>query len=105
NFCCVAVAAAAGKLLGLGEAQIAQAIAMALVPNNALRLTRVGHMSMWQVAATGHAGRAGIFAAQLSRRGMQGPRLPFEGVGGWCDHVARKRFDLETMGGPQTHCS
>ena len=33
---------------------------------------------------------------------MEGPHLPYEGKAGWCDHVARKRFSLETMGGKGT---
>ena len=42
---------------------------------------------------------AALLAAVLARDGMQGPHLPFEGKSGWCDHVARTRFKLETWGG------
>jgi len=54
---------------------------------------------MWKAVATGHAGKAGVFSAILARAGMEGPNMPFEGKAGWCDHVARERFTLETMGG------
>jgi 2-methylcitrate dehydratase len=78
---------------------MAHCISMAVVPNNALRISRMGHLSMWKVTATGQAGRAGIFAALLARAGMEGPHLPFEGKAGWFDHVARERFSLPVMGG------
>jgi 2-methylcitrate dehydratase len=48
--------------------------------------------------ASGHAGRAGVFAAILARAGMEGPHLPFEGRGGWRDHVARDPFEI-SLGG------
>jgi 2-methylcitrate dehydratase len=33
---------------------------------------------------------------------MKGPHAPFEGQAGWCNHVARKSFSLETFGGRGT---
>ncbi len=98
NFCGLAVAAASGKLFGLSREAMAHCIAMAVVPNNALRQVRLGHISMYKAAASGHAGRAGVFAALLARAGMEGPHLPFEGKAGWCDHVAERRFVLSAMG-------
>jgi 2-methylcitrate dehydratase len=71
---------------------------MAVVPNVILRQVRQGQ-SVWKVVASGHAGRAGVFAALLARAGMEGPHLPFEGKAGWCDHVARERFTLDKLGG------
>jgi len=102
NLCSLATAVAAGKLLGLSRDQMAHCISMAVVPNNALRVTRRGHLSMWKVTATGQAGRAGVFAALLAQAGMEGPHLPFEGKAGWCDHVALARFTLDTLGGHGT---
>ena len=102
NMCCLATAVGAGKLLRLSSRQLAHCISMAVVPNNALRLARMGHLSMWKATATGQAGKAGVFAAQLADAGMEGPHLPFEGKSGWCDHVALKRFSLDTMGGNDT---
>jgi 2-methylcitrate dehydratase len=99
NFCLLGTAIGAGKLMGLTPQQMAHCISMAIVPNNALRVSRMGHLSMWKVTATGQAGRAGIFAAMLARAGMEGPHLPFEGKAGWCDHVALERFSLPVMGG------
>jgi len=63
---------------------------------------RKDNASMFKSAASGQAGRAGVFAALLARAGMEGPHLPFEGKAGWCDHVAAERFSLETLGGNGT---
>ncbi len=97
TFNCLGVAMGAGKLLGLSVEQLSHCIAMAIVPNNILRQVRTGHMSMFKATASGQAARAGVYAALLARAGMEGPPLPFEGKAGWCDHVARKRFDLDIM--------
>lgn len=102
NFCCLGTAMATAKLLGLPRDQMSHCISMAIVPNNALNQGRTGHLSMWKAVAAGQASRAGVFAALLARAGMEGPYLPFEGKAGWCDHVARKRFSLDTMGGGGT---
>ena len=101
-FSCLASAMAAGKLLGLTSGQLSHCISMAIVPNNVLRQVRKDNASMFKSAASGQAGRAGVFAALLARAGMQGPHLPFEGKAGWCDHVAAERFSLETLGGNGT---
>jgi len=102
NFCCMGAALGAGKLLGLSPEQLAEGLSMAVVPNNALNQARTGHLSMWKAVAAGQAGRAGVFAALLAQAGMKGPHAPFEGKAGWCNHVARKSFTLETFGGGAT---
>jgi 2-methylcitrate dehydratase len=102
NFCCMGAALGAGKLLGLTPEQLAECLSMAVVPNNALNQARTGHLSMWKAVAAGQSGRAGVFAALLAQAGMKGPHAPFEGKNGWCNHVARKPFTLETWGGAGT---
>lgn len=99
NFACVATAVGAGKLLGLGFHQLAQCVAMAVTPNVMLRQVRLDHLTMFKVAAAGHAARAGVFAALLAKAGMEGPHLPFEGKAGWCDYVAGEKLALATFGG------
>ncbi|MGZ5120032.1 MAG: MmgE/PrpD family protein, partial [Burkholderiales bacterium] len=102
NFCCMGAALGAGKLLGLSHDELAECLSMAVVPNNALNQARTGHLSMWKAVAAGQAGRAGVFAALLAQAGMKGPHAPFEGKAGWCNHVARKSFSLDTFGGRGT---
>jgi 2-methylcitrate dehydratase len=88
--------------MGLSPEQLSHCISMAIVPNNILRQVRKDSASMFKSAASGQAGRAGVFAALLARAGMEGPHLPFEGKAGWCDHVAKHRFLLDTLGGNGT---
>jgi 2-methylcitrate dehydratase len=102
NFCCMGAALGAGKLLGLSAEQLAECLSMAVVPNNALNQSRTGHLSMWKAVAAGQSGRAGVFAALLAQAGMKGPNTPFEGQSGWCAHVAKRSFSLDTLGGGDT---
>ena len=102
TFACLATAVAAGKLWGLNREQLSHCIAMSVVPNNMLKQARKDSITMFKSSASGHVARAGVFAAQLAKLGMEGPHLPFEGKAGWCNHVAGKRFSLETMGGAAT---
>ncbi len=101
NFACLGSSLGAGKLFGLTHEQLAHCISMAAVPNVILRQVRADHYTMWKAVASGHAGRAGVFAAMLARAGMEGPHLPFEGKAGWCDHVAHDRIVL-SLGGRGT---
>jgi 2-methylcitrate dehydratase len=95
----MASTAAAARLLGLTELEIAQALNLAIAANVALYQTRIGHVSMWKGCAYANASRNGVFAALLAARGMTGPSPIFEGVGGYFKAVSRKPFELSTMGG------
>jgi 2-methylcitrate dehydratase len=84
-----AVAAAGGmaSILGLGPEATANAISLAAVPNNPLRVTRSGPASEWRSAATAHACMSALFATRLARAGITGPPEPFEGRHGVFDTV------------------
>jgi 2-methylcitrate dehydratase len=99
NYALLGTVLGCGKLLKLDEEQMAQALTMAVVPNNGLQQARAGHLSMWKAVASGQMGKAAVFAAILAREGMEGPNLPFEGSGGWLKNVAHQDFDLPVMGG------
>ncbi len=98
TFVAIGTAVGAGKLFRLDARQFAHCISMATVGSNALRVGRIGHLSMWKTAAAGQAGRSGVFAAWMAQQGMDGPSLPFEGKAGWCEHMAHTRDLLGTMG-------
>ncbi len=91
-------ALAVGKLLGLKEAQLREAVNLAGVANVALRQTRVGDLSMWKACAFANAARNGVFAAQLAGEGMKGPSPIFEGEKGFMKLVSGP-FELPPMGG------
>ena len=102
NYAVLGTVVAAGKLLGLSQAQLAQAISMAVVANAPLGQARTGALSMWKAVAAGQAGKAAVFAALLAREGMEGPDQPFEGAAGWNRAVAGGPFALEVLGGNGT---
>ena len=99
TFVAIGSAVGAGSVLGLDATEMRNCISLAVLPNNALRQARTGHLSMWKAAAAGQAARGGVFAALLAKAGMQGPELPFEGTGGWLNAVARGPVVLDDFGG------
>ncbi len=72
----------AAKLWNLSEDQMEHALGLAGVCNITTRQTRTGQISDWKACAFSNAGRNGIFAADLARRGMTGPNEIFEGPKG-----------------------
>jgi 2-methylcitrate dehydratase len=77
-----ATALACGKLLGLDEDQLANALSLAIVPSVPMRVTRTGVLSMSKGCATAAAVRNAVFSALIAREGMTGPAQPFEGRDG-----------------------
>lgn len=78
----VATAVGAGYVFQLTPDELRNAIALALVPNVALQVTRLNSVSKWKGCASANAIRNGLFAVELAQAGMTGPGLPFEGRGG-----------------------
>ncbi|HEX3703065.1 MAG TPA: MmgE/PrpD family protein, partial [Vicinamibacterales bacterium] len=77
----VPAAMAVGKLMGLDEDRLANAVTLALTPHVALN-KGVGAMSMWKGCRSAEAVKCGTWAAIMAREGMTGPPQPFEGRGG-----------------------
>jgi 2-methylcitrate dehydratase len=77
----VIAAMVAGKLMGLDEDRLANALTIALTPHIALN-KGVGAMSMWKGTRSAESAKCGAWAAILAREGMTGPPQPFEGRGG-----------------------
>lgn len=82
-----AVAVAAGKLLGLNQDQLANALSLALTMHIPLRVNRSGTLSMQKGCSTADAARSGVFAALAAREGMTAPAEPFEGRDGLWDKI------------------
>src|SRR5262244_1299901 len=97
-FVAPASAAAAGVLLGLSSAQVADAIAIAVTASVATRQTRAGELAMWKGCATAMAAKAGLFAAQLAKEGMTGPTAAFQGRHGLAEQVTGP-FEIGALGG------
>jgi len=78
----VGVALAVGKLWGLAEAELANAVSLALVPNLPLSVARWGALSMMKGCTTAFSVRNGVFAAMLAKDGFTSAEEPFEGIFG-----------------------
>jgi 2-methylcitrate dehydratase len=85
-----AYAAAAGvaKALRLGEAETANAVAIAGTALNALRVTRTGALSEWKGLAYPFTAFGALEATFLAARGISGPAEVFEGNKGFMDSIA-----------------
>ncbi|MEB3799450.1 MAG: MmgE/PrpD family protein [Desulfurococcales archaeon] len=100
TYIAVSSAVGAGKVLGLNEEQLTNAINIALTTNNALRQTRAGELSMWKGCAAANSARNGLFAAILAWKGMTGPSPVFEGEFGFFNVALNgDSFDIPVMGG------
>jgi 2-methylcitrate dehydratase len=72
----------AAKVLKLDTAEMAHALALAIVPNVALEQTRLGELTMWKGCAGANAARNGVFAALLAQAGVTAPRDVVDGKWG-----------------------
>ncbi|HEY3782686.1 MAG TPA: MmgE/PrpD family protein [Fimbriimonadaceae bacterium] len=92
--------AGCGAMLGFDEETMVHALGLAGVPNNAMRQTRVGELSMWKGCAFANASRNGVFATLLANMGMTGASQVFEGEMGFFNEICRgDTFDIEKFGG------
>jgi len=86
---------AAAKLYGLRREQMVHAQGLAGVCNIATRQTRTGQISMWKACAFANVCRNALFAAELARQGLTGPREIFEGPKGVFRQLTGAPFDVE----------
>jgi 2-methylcitrate dehydratase len=74
--------AAAGRLLGLSEPQIANAIAMAAASDASFAVIRAKPLSQWKGLASAQSALGAMNALFLARRGVGGPLQVIEGPNG-----------------------
>src|SRR6201993_4621853 len=74
--------AAAGRLLGLNEPQIANAIAMAAASDASFAVIRAKPLSQWKGLASAQSALGAMNALFLARRGVEGPLQVIEGANG-----------------------
>jgi 2-methylcitrate dehydratase len=74
--------AAAGRLLGMGEPQIANAIAMAAVSDASFAVVRAKPLSQWKGLASAQSALEAMNTLFLARRGVEGPLQVIEGANG-----------------------
>lgn len=94
-----AVAAGVAKALDLSQEQTAHAIAISGTANNALRVTRTGHLSHWKGLAYPNTAFDATHAAFLAMRGITGPCEVFEGNKGLMEAITGS-FELDWQDEP-----
>src|SRR6202171_6454776 len=88
------LSAAAGLILGMSEAQIANAIAMAAVSDASFAVVRAKPLSQWKGLASAQSALGSMNALFLGRRGVQGPLQVIEGPHG-IDHQLRMKINID----------
>lgn len=91
-FNAIAISQGVGKLLGLDQDRLANALSLSIVPHMPMRCSRVGHLSHWKGVHSSQASKDAVWATFLAREGMTGPPQPFEARDALFDHVGP--FDL-----------
>jgi 2-methylcitrate dehydratase len=86
--------AAAGRLLGLSEQQIANAIAMAASSDASFAVIRAKPLSQWKGLASAQSALGSMNTLFLARRGVQGPLQVIEGPDG-IDHLLGMQIRIE----------
>jgi 2-methylcitrate dehydratase len=86
--------AAAGRLLGLSEQQIANAIAMAAVSDASFAVVRAKPLSQWKGLASAQSALGAMNTLFLARRGVEGPLQVIEGPLG-IDHLLRMKINID----------
>jgi 2-methylcitrate dehydratase len=86
--------AAAGRLLGLSEQQIGNAIAMAAVSDASFAVVRAKPLSQWKGLASSQSALGAMNTLFLARRGVEGPLQVIEGPMG-IDHLLRMKIDID----------
>ncbi len=101
----VGVAMGCGKLMGLNEDQLANAISLALVPHMPMYVCHIGTQSMWKGTHSAEQVRNGVWGAMLAEAGMTGPCMPFEARDGLIAHIGPFTRDLKLPTSPDGRSS
>jgi 2-methylcitrate dehydratase len=89
--------AAVGKLMGLSDPELANALGMAVTANNALEIARLGDVSMWKGIAQANGCHNAVLACKMAREGITGPREVYEGPHGFFDVMANEDVSFEDV--------
>ncbi len=98
-YACSSMPLGVGKVMGLDEAQLAEALRISVVSGIALNETRRGRLSHWKAAAVPNAGRNAVVAALLARSGFSGPDAVYEGAQGFFAGITRRPLELAPLAG------
>jgi 2-methylcitrate dehydratase len=86
--------AAAGRLLGMSEPQIANAMAMAATSDASFAVVRAKPLSQWKGLASAQSALGAMNTLFLARRGVEGPQQVIEGANG-IDHLLHMQVRID----------
>ncbi len=96
----VSIALAAGRLMGLTQEKLVEAVNVSLNSHITMRQVRAGELSMWKGVSFPNAARNAVFSAMLAEKGMTGPSPIFEGEMGFFKQISGPfSIDIEGFGG------
>lgn len=100
NYGLVSATLGAATLMDLSEAEMVDAVSIALNGHVALRQARAGELSEWKGMAFANVDRNAVVAAELAREGIEGPAPIFEGEFGFFEQVSGEfELDIDSFGG------
>ena len=96
----MAAVVGAGRLTGLTQEQMVQAIGITVGGNTATRQGRSDALSNWKAFAAADACRKAMFSIELAQAGMTGPGKVFEGSYGFFKVMGKKPVEAPQLGEP-----
>jgi 2-methylcitrate dehydratase len=96
----MAAVVGAGRLTGLTQEQMVQAIGITVGGNTATRQGRSDALSNWKAFAAADACRKAIFSVELAQNGMTGPGKVFEGSYGFFRVMGKNPVEAPQLGEP-----
>ncbi len=96
----MAAVVGAGRMTGLTQEQMVQAIGITVGGNTATRQGRSDALSNWKAFAAADACRKAMFSVELAQAGMTGPGKVFEGSYGFFKVMGKKPVEAPQLGEP-----
>lgn len=100
NYGLVSATLAVGKLAGLSQDEMVEALGIAINPHAAMRQARAGELSEWKGFAFANVDRNAAVAVELAAEGVNGPAPIFEGKFGFFNQLTGEfELDPDSFGG------
>jgi 2-methylcitrate dehydratase len=88
---------AAGKILGLSEDELVNAIGISASNHLTLGAVTAGHLTKMKNTVDPLSAQAGLWGALLAKRGYEGPEHVIDGKEGLADTLDKNRFDFTIL--------
>lgn len=89
----------AGKLMNLSDAELRNALGIAITSNNSLEVARLGELSMWKGIAQSYGCHNAVKACKMAKSGITGPPSSLNGPHGFYDSVTDGPITVDLSSG------